>query len=68
MTELSEDDGRRTIGVSNFSSTQLEQVIDATGVTPSVNQVDLHPYFQQAELRRVHAQRAIVTEAWGPLG
>jgi hypothetical protein len=42
-------------GVSNFSSTQLERVINATGVTPAVNQAEPHPYFQQAELRRVHA-------------
>jgi 2,5-diketo-D-gluconate reductase A len=68
LTELREDARLRSIGVSNFSSTQLEQVIDATGVTPAVNQVELHPYFQQAELRRVHAERGIATEAWGPLG
>jgi 2,5-diketo-D-gluconate reductase A len=68
LTELREDAGLRSIGVSNFSTTQLEQIIDATGVTPAVNQVELHPYFQQAELRRVHAERGIATEAWGPLG
>jgi len=68
LTELREDAGRRSIGVSNFSATQLEQVIDATGVTPAVNQVELHPYFQQTELRRIHAERGIATEAWGPLG
>jgi 2,5-diketo-D-gluconate reductase A len=68
LTELREDAGLRSIGVSNFSSAQLEQIIDATGVTPAVNQVELHPYFQQAELRRVHAERGIATEAWGPLG
>ena len=68
LTELREHPALRSIGVSNFSSTQLEQVVDATGVTPAVNQVELHPYFQQAELRRVHAERGIVTEAWGPLG
>ncbi|HEY2278893.1 MAG TPA: aldo/keto reductase [Streptosporangiaceae bacterium] len=68
LTELSEDDGRRSIGVSNFSATQLRQVIDATGVTPAVNQVELHPYFQQAKLRSVHAELGVATEAWGPLG
>jgi 2,5-diketo-D-gluconate reductase A len=68
LTELREDARLRSIGVSNFSSTQLEKIIKATGVTPAVNQVELHPYFQQAELRRVHAERGIVTEAWGPLG
>jgi 2,5-diketo-D-gluconate reductase A len=68
LTELREGVGLRSIGVSNFSSTQLEQVIDATGATPAINQVELHPYFQQAELRLVHAERGIATEAWGPLG
>jgi 2,5-diketo-D-gluconate reductase A len=68
LTELRERPGLRSIGVSNFSRSQLEQAISATGVTPAVNQVELHPYFQQAELRRVHADLGIATEAWGPLG
>lgn len=68
MTELGAAAGRRSIGVSNFSIGQLAQIIDATGVTPAVNQVELHPYFQQAELRQWHAARGIATEAWGPLG
>jgi 2,5-diketo-D-gluconate reductase A len=54
--------------VSNFSSTQLTQIVEETGVTPAVNQIELHPYFQQTELRREHAERGIATEAWGPLG
>lgn len=58
----------RSVGVSNFVPEHLARVVDATGVTPAVNQVELHPYFQQQELRRVHAERGIVTEAWGPLG
>jgi 2,5-diketo-D-gluconate reductase A len=68
LTELREGPGLRSIGVSNFSRSQLEQAIRATGVTPAVNQVELHPYFQQTELRRVHADLGIATEAWGPLG
>ncbi|MBA8823963.1 2,5-diketo-D-gluconate reductase A [Saccharopolyspora lacisalsi] len=68
LTELRNTDGLRSIGVSNFTSTHLARAIDETGVTPAVNQVELHPYFQQAELRRDHAQRGIATEAWGPLG
>ncbi len=68
LTELSDSDGRRSIGVSNFSATQLGRAIDATGVVPAVNQVELHPYFQQAELRRVHDELGIATEAWGPFG
>jgi 2,5-diketo-D-gluconate reductase A len=68
LTELRGDPAMRAIGVSNFSSSQLTQVIDATGVIPAVNQVELHPYLQQTELRQVHAEHGIATEAWGPLG
>jgi 2,5-diketo-D-gluconate reductase A len=57
----------RAIGVSNFNVAHLERIIDATGVTPAVNQVELHPHFQQAGLRRAHADLGIVTEAWSPL-
>jgi 2,5-diketo-D-gluconate reductase A len=63
------DDGRaRSIGVSNFQTDHLTEIIDATGVTPAVNQIELHPIFQQPELRAFHAAHDIVTEAWGPLG
>jgi 2,5-diketo-D-gluconate reductase A len=58
----------RSIGVSNFQIEHLERIIDATGVVPAVNQIELHPYLQQHELRRFHAERGIVTEAWSPLG
>ena len=57
----------RSIGVSNFQADHLRDIIDATGVTPSVNQIELHPYLQQDGLRREHADRGIVTEAWSPL-
>jgi 2,5-diketo-D-gluconate reductase A len=57
----------RSIGVSNFQPAHLERIVDATGVTPSVNQIELHPRLQQPELRRVHAERGIATEAWSPL-
>jgi diketogulonate reductase-like aldo/keto reductase len=57
----------RAIGVSNFQPAHLRRVIDETGVTPSINQVELHPYFQQPGLRREHADLGIVTEAWSPL-
>ena len=57
----------RAIGVSNFQPAHLERIIADTGVTPAVNQIELHPYFQQAGLRRGHADRGIVTEAWSPL-
>jgi 2,5-diketo-D-gluconate reductase A len=57
----------RAIGVSNFQPAHLERIIDETGVTPSINQVELHPRLQQPGLRREHADRGIVTEAWSPL-
>jgi 2,5-diketo-D-gluconate reductase A len=57
----------RAIGVSNFQPDHLRRIIDETGVTPAVNQVELHPYLQQPGLRREHADRGIVTEAWSPL-
>jgi 2,5-diketo-D-gluconate reductase A len=56
-----------SIGVSNFQPDHLRRIVDETGVTPSVNQIELHPLLQQPELRRVHAERGIVTEAWSPL-
>jgi 2,5-diketo-D-gluconate reductase A len=63
-----QDEGRvRAIGVSNFQPAHLRRVIEETGRTPAINQIELHPYFQQAELRRVHAELGIVTEAWSPL-
>ena len=57
----------RAIGVSNFQAEHLRRIIDETGVTPAVNQIELHPYLQQHGLRREHADRGIVTEAWSPL-
>jgi len=57
----------RSIGVSNFQPAHLERVITETGETPAINQIELHPYFQQRGLRREHEQLGIVTEAWSPL-
>ncbi|MDR2881751.1 MAG: aldo/keto reductase [Azoarcus sp.] len=63
------NEGRtRSIGVSNFQIPHLQRLLDETGVTPSVNQIELHPYFQQRSLRAFHAQHGIVTESWSPLG
>jgi 2,5-diketo-D-gluconate reductase A len=57
----------KSIGVSNFKAPHLERIIEATGVTPVVNQIELHPYFQQADLRAEHERLGIVTEAWSPI-
>jgi diketogulonate reductase-like aldo/keto reductase len=57
----------RSIGVSNFQPAHLRRLIEETGVTPSVNQVELHPRLQQPGLRREHEELGIITEAWSPL-
>ncbi|GAB2844248.1 aldo/keto reductase [Microbacterium insulae] len=57
----------RSIGVSNFTEEMLTELIDETGVVPSVNQVELHPYFPQTALRAFHAEHGIRTESWSPL-
>ncbi len=67
LVELQEHGRVRSIGVSNFLPEHLDRIIEATGVVPAVNQVELHPRFQQAALRRYHEERGILTEAWSPL-
>jgi len=63
------DDGRvRAIGVSNFSPRHLDDLIARSDVVPAVNQVELHPFFGQRELREVHARLGIATQAWSPIG
>jgi 2,5-diketo-D-gluconate reductase A len=66
--ELQSEGLVRAIGVSNFQPAHLERLIVETGVTPAINQVELHPHFQQDGLRHEHDQLGIVTEAWSPLG
>ena len=58
----------RSIGVSNFTEAHLTRVVEATGVTPVVNQVEMHPRFPQEQLRAVHERLGVRTEAWSPLG
>ena len=57
----------RALGVSNFQPAHLERLVEETGVTPAVNQVELHPRLQQPGLRRTHDELGIATEAWSPL-
>src|SRR3954447_5995289 len=62
-------DGRvRAIGVCNFSPKHLDDLIARTAVVPAVNQVELHPFFIQKELREAHVRLGIVTQAWSPIG
>ncbi len=58
----------RSIGVSNFTGAHLQRIIDESGVTPAVNQIELHPYFPQVEMRAVNERLGIRTESWSPLG
>ena len=61
-------DGRvRAVGVSNFQPAHLERILDTGGTVPAVNQVELHPYLQQVEVRAFDAKHEIATEAWSPL-
>ena len=68
LIELQQRGLVRAIGVSNYPAEQLQEIIETTGVAPAIHQIELHPYFQQRELREIHAQHGILTEAWGPLG
>jgi len=62
-------DGRvRAIGVSNFMGKHLDRLLGQTSVVPAVNQIEVHPYFQQKALQRMHAEHGIVTQAWSPIG
>jgi 2,5-diketo-D-gluconate reductase A len=62
-------DGRvRAIGVSNFMPGHLERLLAETSVVPAVNQIEIHPYFQQAALQRLNAEHGIVNQAWSPIG
>lgn len=66
--QLLRDEGRaRSIGVANFKIPHLQRLIDETDTVPAVNQVELHPSFQQPQLRAFHAEHGIVTESWAPL-
>ncbi len=67
MVEMKEDGRARSIGVSNFTQANLQQLIETSGVTPAVNQIELHPGFAQQELRAFHAKHGIATESWSPL-
>lgn len=67
MIKLLERGVVRSIGVSNFSVPMLQRLIDETSAVPVVNQVELHPYFPQAELRAFHEEHGIRTESWSPL-
>ncbi|HUH40451.1 MAG TPA: aldo/keto reductase, partial [Castellaniella sp.] len=68
LIQLRDEGLTKSIGVCNFQVPHLQKLLDKTGVLPVVNQIELHPYFQQTELRAYHADHEILTEAWSPLG
>ena len=68
MVHLHEQGLARSIGVSNFTEEYLTRLQSETGVLPTVNQVELHPYFPQLALREFHELHNIRTESWSPLG
>ncbi|MEZ0093240.1 aldo/keto reductase [Streptacidiphilus sp. EB129] len=67
LAKLLADGRTRAIGVSNFQPEHLRRLVGETDVVPAVNQIELHPGLQQPELRALHAELGIVTEAWSPL-
>lgn len=68
LVRLQQEGRVRSIGVSNFDAEQLQRIIGETGVTPVLNQIELHPQFQQRALIDAHRSLGIATESWSPLG
>ena len=68
LVRLQSEGKARSIGVSNFEPEHLRRIIDETGVTPVLNQIELHPRFQQRALRQEHSRLNIATQSWSPLG
>jgi 2,5-diketo-D-gluconate reductase A len=67
MVELREGGGTTSVGVSNFEPAHLDRIIDATGVVPAVNQIEVNPYFPNEAARAADARHGIATEAWSPI-
>nr|WP_026146044.1 aldo/keto reductase [Nocardioides sp. Iso805N] len=68
LEKLLADGKVRAIGVSNFMPHHLERLLKETEVVPAVNQIELHPYFTQPEVRRADAEHGILDQAWSPIG
>lgn len=68
LEKLLEDGKVRAIGVSNFMVDHLTKLLDRATVVPAVNQIELHPYFQQREVQAMDAEHGILTQAWSPIG
>ena len=57
----------RSIGVSNFQPAHLDRIVEETGVVPVVNQVEVHPFFANEDVRAANARHGVLTEAWSPI-
>jgi diketogulonate reductase-like aldo/keto reductase len=68
LEKLLADGKVRAIGVSNFMPDHLERLLAEASVAPALNQIEVHPYFQQPALQRLHTEHGIVTQAWSPIG
>jgi diketogulonate reductase-like aldo/keto reductase len=68
LETLLEDGKVRAIGVSNFMVDHLTSLLEKSTVVPAVNQIELHPYFQQRQVQALGAERGILTQAWSPIG
>jgi 2,5-diketo-D-gluconate reductase A len=68
LQEIKQTGRAKAVGVSNFKVTHLERLIGETGIVPAINQIELHPRFQQRAQREFHARHNILTESWSPLG
>ena len=67
MIEFAQDGRARSVGVSNFQVPHLQRIIAETGVTPAINQIEVHPYCTNEEVRAYDRENGILTEAWSPL-
>ncbi|PVW04736.1 2,5-diketo-D-gluconic acid reductase [Microbacterium sp. Gd 4-13] len=68
LIQIRDNGQARSIGVSNFLVPHLERIVEATGVTPAVNQIELHPAYQQREITAWADEHDVRIESWGPLG
>ncbi|MGD9478964.1 aldo/keto reductase [Shinella sp. G-2] len=68
LIQIQKEGRARSIGVSNFYPEHLQRIIDETGITPVINQIELHPDFPQKEARAYHEKHRIATQSWSPLG
>ena len=68
LEEIYRDGRARAIGLSNFTARHIGRLLAETEVVPALNQIELHPYLSQAEMRAFDTQHQIITEAWSPIG